>query len=90
MAVTFYVTETFTVTGTPEFNPNANCVGCTVANVNQPTSSAEQGNRAFVASFFPGSTYSGVATYDFVYDAGTNGSWIDSDTSQNGTGNIVG
>lgn len=87
---TFYGTETFTVAAGAEFDPNAACSACSVANVNQPTSAAEQGNGAFVTAFFPGSSYAGVSTYDFVYDAGANGSWIDSDTSQNNTGNIVG
>ena len=79
-----------------DFDPNASCSGCS-AQTTGSTSSNDQGNEAFQLAFFPGSTYNGVANYDFVYTTGANGSWIDSNTPLNnamadGTpnGNITG
>jgi hypothetical protein len=52
--------------------------------------SNEAQNAAFTSAFFPGSTYSGVTNYDFVYHTDSNGSWVDSNTPANNTGNITG
>lgn len=65
-----------------DFDPNAQCAGCS-AQTTGSTSSNDQGNAAFQAAFFPGSTYNGVANYDFVYTTASNGSWIDSNTPRN-------
>ena len=35
-------------------------------------------------------TYAGVTNFDFVYHTAANGSWIDSNTPVNNTGNITG
>jgi hypothetical protein len=97
----FYGSESWTVPApasgqSADFDPNASCSGCS-AQTTGSTSSNDQGNEAFQLAFFPGSTYNGVANYDFVYTTGANGSWIDSNTPLNnamadGTpnGNITG
>jgi len=96
----FYGSESWTVPApssgqSADFDPNANCSGCSAQTTG--TSSNDAGNAAFQAAFFPGSTYSAVANYDFVYTTAANGSWIDSNTpmnndTANGTagGNITG
>jgi hypothetical protein len=97
----FYGTESWTVPApasgqSADFDPNASCSGCS-AQTTGSTSSNDQGNAAFQAAFFPGSTYNGVVNYDFVYTTDLNGSWIDSNTPMdndlaNGSsgGNITG
>ncbi len=82
-------TESFKISGPVEFNPEATCVACNATTTN--SSSAEAGNAAFVAAFFPGGTYSGVGNFDFRYTTEHNGSWIDSiATPQASSGNITG
>jgi hypothetical protein len=83
----FYGSESWTVPApasgqSADFDPNANCSGCS-AQTTGSTSSNDQGNAAFQAAFFPGSTYNGAANYDFVYTTAANGSWIDSNTPMN-------
>jgi hypothetical protein len=83
----FYGTESWTVSApssgqSADFDPNASCSGCS-AQTTGSTSSNDQGNAAFQAAFFPGSTYNGVTNYDFVYTTASNGSWIDSNTPMN-------
>lgn len=82
----FYGSESWSVPapvgGSADFDPNAECSGCS-AQTTGSTSSNDQGNAAFQAAFFPGSTYPGVANYDFVYTTAGNGSWIDSNTPLN-------
>lgn len=53
-------------------------------------SSGEAQNTAFTSAFFPDSTYSGETNFDFVYHTASNGSWVDSNTPANNTGNING
>jgi Collagen triple helix repeat (20 copies) len=83
----FYGSESWTVPApssgqSADFDPSASCSGC-AAQTTGTTSSNDQGNAAFQAAFFPGSTYNGVANYDFVYTTAGNGSWIDSNTPMN-------
>jgi hypothetical protein len=83
----FYGTESWTVPApaggeSADFDPNADCSGCS-AQTTGSTSSNDQGNAAFQAAFFPGSTYGGVTNYDFVYTTSSNGSWVDSNTPFN-------
>ena len=84
---TFYGSESWTVPApaageSADFDPHADCSGC-VAQTTGSTSSNDQGNAAFQAAFFPGSTYGGVSNYDFVYTTVGDGSWIDSNTPMN-------
>ena len=59
---TFQGIETWTVgTGPTDFDPTAACASCSKA------TSSEHQNADFMATYFPGSTYSGVQNYDFVY-----------------------
>lgn len=83
---TFQGIETWTVgSGPVNFDPTASCDSCSGA------SSSEGQNGDFTAAFFPGNTYnSGTLKYDFVYHTASNGSWVDSDTPNNNTGNITG
>lgn len=86
---TFQGVETWTVhaagaTTAANFDPTASCATCAGA------SSSETQNTDFTDAFFGSSSYSGVSTYDFVYHTGSNGSWIDSNTPNNNTGNITG
>jgi Collagen triple helix repeat (20 copies) len=83
----FYGSESWTVPApaagqSADFNPTAACSDCS-AQTTGSTSSNDQGNAAFQAAFFPGSTYNGVTNYDFVYTTPANGSWIDSNTPLN-------
>jgi hypothetical protein len=90
---TFYGTEIWSVPATADFNPYASCgMACSPNTTGTSDSSSEKQNAAFQSAFFSGagSTYGGPAHYDFVYDAGSNGNWIDSSTPQNNTGNITG
>lgn len=82
---TFQGIETWTVgTGPTDFDPTATCASCAKA------SSSEQQNADFMNAYFPGSTYSGVKNYDFVYHTVSNGSWVHSNAPDNNTGNITG
>ena len=83
----FYGTESWTVSApgageSADFDPNASCTDCS-PQTSGSTSSNDQGNAAFQQAFFPGSSYSGVTNYDFVYTTASNGSWIDSNTPLN-------
>jgi hypothetical protein len=91
---TFYGTITWSVPSpgpglTPDFNPFASCgAACSPTTTN--TSSSDAQNQAFQAAFFPGSTFTGQENFDLVYSTPSNGSWIDSNTPMNNTGNIAG
>jgi len=91
---TFYGTESWSVTSpdpgsSAEFDPMASC-GSVCSPKTTSTSSNDAQNQAFEAAFFPGATYAGVTNFDFVYHTAANGSWIDSNTPVNNTGNITG
>jgi Collagen triple helix repeat (20 copies) len=82
---TFQGIETWKVgSGPTNFDPTASCTACS------SVSSSEAQNADFMAAYFPGSTYSGVQNYDFVYHTVSNGSWVHSNTPDNNTGNITG
>jgi hypothetical protein len=94
---TFYGTESWVVPApaageSADFDPVASCSACDAHTTSG--SSAEAGNAAFEAAYFPGSTYA-LDNYDFVYhsNANANESWVDSNTpsgANGGTGNIDG
>lgn len=95
---TFYGTESWKVASpgsgeAADFDPYATC-GATCSPTTTSSSASEAQNAAFEAAFFPSSDYSSDISagenFDFVYDAGNNGSWTDSNTPDNGTGNIDG
>jgi hypothetical protein len=71
-----------------DFNPFANCAACSPNTTSTSSNSAQ--DQAFVAAFFPGSSAPGAANFDFVYQTPSNGSWVDSNTPTNNTGNIAG
>ncbi len=63
---TFQGIETWTVgTGPTNFDPTAVCASCSKA------TSSEQQNADFMATYFPGATYSGPQNYDFMYRTST-------------------
>jgi hypothetical protein len=91
---TFYGVETWAVSApggeSADFDPFAVCTSACDPTTTGSTSSNDQGNQAFEALFFPTATYAGVTNYDFVYHTYGNGSWVDSNTPSNNTGNITG
>ena len=91
---TFYGTESWSVAApmvgqAADFDPFASC-GAACSPTTTGSSSSEAQNLAFQTAFFPGSTYSGVVNFDFVYNTASHGSWVDSNTPTNNTGNING
>ena len=93
---TFYGTEQFTIPSpgpgeSADFDPYADCGSACSPDTNGTSdSSADAGNDAFVSAYFPGAAAPSVANYDFVYQTAGNGWWVDSNTPQNGTGDIWG
>jgi hypothetical protein len=92
---TFYGTEQFNVAAvgaqTADFDPFADCgSACSPNTAGSTTSSADQGNDAFVSAFFPGAATPSPANYDFVYTTPANGSWVDSSTQMNNDSDISG
>lgn len=95
---TLYGTESWSVASpganeSADFNPEASC-GAACSPTTTSGSSSEAQNQAFETAFFPGSDYAtDVASgenYDFVYSTASHGSWVDSNTPMNNTGNITG
>lgn len=73
----------------PDFDPTAVC-GAACSPTTTTTSSNVAQNQAFQAAFFPGSTLTESVNYDLYYRTPANGSWINSNTPMNNTGNIIG
>jgi hypothetical protein len=87
----FVGTEVFVVTGPgpADFDTAASCGAACVTNTTSSSSSEAQ-NAAFVQAMFPDETYDNSAEhFDFRYTADGQ-SWVDSDTPDNGNGNITG
>lgn len=86
---TFKGVETWTVPSpgaglAASFDPTASCGTCAGA------TSSETQNKDFTEAFFGAGAYGGVTNFDFVYHTSGNGSWVDSNTPANNTGNITG
>jgi hypothetical protein len=85
---TFFGTESITVPADSGFDPYATCgAACSPDTNSTLTSSNTAQNNAFVAAFYSGGTGT-LTSFDFTYDAGSNGHMEQNDNGV--TGNITG